>query len=233
MEITDKVTDGNVLNVYRQNSSIKKEIKQIREKVDESILKAEETRIVRDSTVMLSGMGFTLEASNAAERRNLIEKSQKSIVKIEQVMHKTLEKLEQDSLLAASIPILHPIKNRPTIKNRFEMIFDQFTQQNLPHRGIDFVASEGDTVFAPGAGVVAEVKTYRGFGLSMKINHTKDISTFYAHIGSPMVRAGEKVSRGEPIALIAQSGRESSTGLHYEVRLKDTPINPENYFITK
>lgn len=233
MEITDKVTDGNVLNVYRQNSSIKKEIKQIREKVDESILKAEETRIVRDSTVMLSGMGFTLESANAAERRNLIEKSQKSIVKIEQVMHKTLEKLEQDSLLAASIPILHPIKNRPTIKNRFEMIFDQFTQQNLPHRGIDFVASEGDTVFAPGAGVVAEVKTYRGFGLSMKINHTKDISTFYAHIGSPMVRSGERVNRGEPIALIAQSGRESSTGLHYEVRLKDTPINPENYFITK
>lgn len=148
-------------------------------------------------------------------------------------MHKTLEKLEQDSLLAASIPILHPIKNRPTIKNRFEMIFDQFTQQNLPHRGIDFVASEGDTVFAPGAGVVAEVKTYRGFGLSMKINHTKDISTFYAHIGSPMVRSGERVNRGEPIALIAQSGCESSTGLHYEVRLKDTPINPENYFITK
>lgn len=82
MEITDKVTDGNVLNVYRQNSSIKKEIKQIREKVDESILKAEETRIVRDSTVMLSGMGFTLESANAAERRNLIENRKRASSKL-------------------------------------------------------------------------------------------------------------------------------------------------------
>ena len=65
-KIVANLSDGNVLSVYRQNMAIKKEIKDIRQSVDESILKAEETRLLRDSTVNLSGLGFTLEASARA-----------------------------------------------------------------------------------------------------------------------------------------------------------------------
>lgn len=234
IDIADRLSDGNVTDVFRQNSVIRKQIKQIREKVDESILKAEETRILRDSTVMLSGMGFTLESANAEEQEpGVVAKDRKSIVEMERSMRRTIEYLEKDSAFAASIPILHPIKNVPTVKNRFEMIFDQFTQQTLPHRGIDYVAAEGDTIIAPGAGTVIEIRSHRGFGLSMKIEHVKGVRTFYAHLGSTLVKQGQKVVRGQPIALIAESGRESSVGLHYEVRVAGTPVNPENYFITK
>ena len=47
VQILDNVTSGNVTNVYRQNAAIKKELKEIRASVDESILKAEETRVLR------------------------------------------------------------------------------------------------------------------------------------------------------------------------------------------
>jgi murein DD-endopeptidase MepM/ murein hydrolase activator NlpD len=232
-QIVDRLSDGNVVDVYKQNSFIKKQIKQIREKVDESILKAEEARILRDSTVVLSGMGFSLENAGADDEMAPMAKDRKSVLEIERTMRKAVKLLEADSARAANIPVLHPIKNSPTVKNRFEMIFDQFTQQNLPHRGIDFVAAEGDTVFAPGGGIVAEVRSHRGFGLTMKIEHTKRIRTFYAHLGSALVKPGQRVSRGDPIALIAESGRESSVGLHYEVRIDGTPVNPEGFFITK
>ena len=232
-EIAERISDGNVVDVYKQNSFIKKQIKQIREKVDESILKAEEARILRDSTVVLSGMGFSLENAGADDEMAPMAKDRKGVLQIERSMRKAVKLLEADSALAASIPVLHPIKNSPTVKNRFEMIFDQFTQQNLPHRGIDFVAAEGDTVFAPGGGTVVEIRSHRGFGLTMKIEHTKRVRTFYAHLGSTLVKSGQKVSRGDPIALIAESGRESSIGLQYEVRIDGTPVDPEGFFITK
>ena len=232
-EIAERISDGNVVDVYKQNSFIKKQIKQIREKVDESILKAEEARILRDSTVVLSGMGFSLENAGADDEMAPMAKDRKGVLQIERSMRKAVKLLEADSALAASIPVLHPIKNSPTVKNRFEMIFDQFTQQNLPHRGIDFVAAEGDTVFAPGGGTVVEIRSHRGFGLTMKIEHTKRVRTFYAHLGSTLVKSGQKVSRGDPIAVIAESGRESSIGLHYEVRIDGTPVDPEGFFITK
>lgn len=229
-QIVDNLSDGNVLSVYRQNMVIKKEIKGIRQSVDESILKAEETKILRDSTISLSGLGFTLED---APMDSTVAKQRKSLDELERSFRKLLTRLEQDSVSAAAIPVLHPFKNSHAVKNRFEMIYDHFTEQELPHRGIDYVAAVGDTVVATGAGVVAEVRSHRGFGLSMKIEHLPGIKTFYAHLGQALVQPGTRVKRGQPIALVGESGTESSVALHYEIRLDGNPINPEDYFITK
>jgi len=228
-KIVDNLSDGNVLSVYRQNMVIKKEIKGIRQSVDESILKAEETKLLRDSTISLSGLGFTLEEGPA----NSVTKERKSLDELEGSFRRLLTRLEQDSASAAAIPVLHPFKNSHAVKNRFEMIYDHFTEQELPHRGIDYVADVGDTVVATGAGVVAEVRSHRGFGLSMKIEHLPGVKTFYAHLGQALVQPGTRVKRGQPIALIGESGTESSVALHYEIRLDGNPINPEDYFITK
>ena len=229
-KIVANLSDGNVLSVYRQNMAIKKEIKDIRQSVDESILKAEETRLLRDSTVSLSGLGFTLEESGRDMRSG---SERKSLAEIEKTFRRLLARLEQDSVTAAMVPVLHPFKNSHAVKNRFEMIYDHFTEQELPHRGIDYVAAVGDTVVATGAGVVAEVRNHRGFGLSMKIEHMPGVKTFYAHLGQALVQPGVRVQRGQPIAIIGESGTESSVALHYEIRLDGTPINPEDYFITK
>ena len=228
-KIVDNLSDGNVLSVYRQNMVIKKEIKGIRQSVDESILKAEETKILRDSTISLSGLGFTLEEGQAASQT----RERKSLDELERSFRRLLTRLEQDSSSAAAIPVLHPFKNSHAVKNRFEMIYDHFTEQELPHRGIDYVAAVGDTVVATGAGVVAEVRSHRGFGLSMKIEHLPGIKTFYAHLGQALVQPGTHVRRGQPIAIIGESGTESSVALHYEIRLDGNPINPEDYFITR
>jgi murein DD-endopeptidase MepM/ murein hydrolase activator NlpD len=229
-QIVDNLSDGNVLSVYRQNMVIKKEIKGIRQSVDESILKAEETKLLRDSTISLSGLGFTLED---APTDSSVARERKSLDELEKSFRRLLTRLEQDSASAAAIPVLHPFKNSHAVKNRFEMIYDHFTEQELPHRGIDYVAAVGDTVVATGAGVVAEVRSHRGFGLSMKIEHLPGIKTFYAHLGQALVQPGTRVKRGQPIALIGESGTESSVALHYEIRLDGNPINPEDYFITK
>ena len=231
MQIIDNVSNDDVLSVYRQNKIIKKEIKGIRETVDESILKAEETKLLRDSTLKLSGLGFALDDFGGEE--TVPFSSRKSLREIEKSFKKLLNSVENDSALAAALPVIHPLKNGHVVRNRFEMIRDPFTEIELPHRGIDFVADVDDTVYATGAGVVSEVRAHRGFGLSIKVDHLPKVRTFYAHLGHALVHEGDRVRRGEPIATISESGRESGIGLHYEIRVDGVPVNPEDYFITR
>lgn len=231
MRIIDNVSNDDVVSVYRQNKAIKKEIKNIRETVDESILKAEETKLLRDSTLKLSGLGFALDDFGGEE--TVPFSSRKSLREIETSFKKLLNSVEKDSALAAALPVIHPLKNGHAVRNRFEMIRDPFTEIELPHRGIDFVADVDDTVYATGAGVVSEVRAHRGFGLSIKVEHLPKIRTFYAHLGHALVHEGDRVRRGDPIATISESGRESGIGLHYEIRVDGVPVNPEDYFITK
>jgi murein DD-endopeptidase MepM/ murein hydrolase activator NlpD len=229
MQIVENLSNGNLIDVYHQNSVIKKEIKKIRTVVDTTILKIEETRIIRDSTLKLGGLGFTLEGTSVDDDVS----PKKNLYEMKSMFRKTLNKLEADSAVAARIPVLHPLRNHHDIKSRFEMVFDAFTDQELPHRGIDFLAAEGDTVYAPGAGTVVEVRKHRGFGNTMKIEHLEHVKTFYAHLGKTLLDKGDKVRRGDPIAIIGKSGLQSSLGLHYEIRVNGVPVNPEDYFITK
>ena len=231
MRIASNISDGDALSVYRQNRGINREIRKVRESVDETILRAEEIKLLRDSAVKLSGLGFTLD--DALYDESVDVSHRKSIREIEKSFKNLLSAIEKNPALAASIPVLHPLKNGHAVRNRFEMIHDPFTEIDLPHRGIDFVAEVGDTVYATGAGVVAEVRSHRGFRLSVKIEHTPGVKTFYAHLGQSLVQPGERVHRGSPIAIINESGRESGVGLHYEIRLNGVPVNPEDYFITK
>ncbi len=231
MQIIDNISNDDVVSVYRQNKAIKKEIKNIRETVDESILKAEETKLLRDSTLKLSGLGFALDDFGGEE--TVPFSSRKSLREIETSFKKLLNSLEKDSALAAALPVIHPLKNGHAVRNRFEMIRDPFTEIELPHRGIDFVADVDDTVYATGAGIVSEVRAHLGFGLSIKVNHLPKVRTFYAHLGHALVHEGDVVRRGDPIATISESGRESGIGLHYEIRVDGVPVNPEDYFITK
>ncbi len=230
VQILDNITSGNVTNVYRQNAAIRKELKEIRASVDESILKAEETRALRDSTLKVGGLGFVLDA--AAMDDSIMQK-RKSVNEVESSFKKLLTALESDSTLAEKIPVLHPMKNNHAVKKRFEMVYDPFTDSELPHRGIDYVAIEGDTVYATGAGSVIEVRKHRGFGLAVKIDHSHDVRSFYAHLGQALVRQGEQVRRGQPIALIGESGTQSSIGLHYEIRIDGISINPESFYLTR
>ena len=230
-QILDNITSGNITNVYKQNAAIRKELKEIRASVDESILKAEETRVLRDSALMVGGLGFVLETVSAMDD-SILEK-RKSVNEVEASFKKLLAALESDSATAEKIPVLHPMRNNHAVKKRFEMVYDPFTDSELPHRGIDYVAAEGDTVYATGAGIVSEVRKHRGFGLSVKIDHGHKVRTFYAHLGQALVKQGQQIQRGKPIALIGESGTQSSIGLHYEIRIDGVSINPESFYLTR
>lgn len=138
-----------------------------------------------------------------------------------------------DETLANSLPVALPLRGEPRATNRYQNIYDPLTEKTLPHLGIDLVASPGDTIFAPGAGRVSEVKRHRGFGLSIKIEHTERIRTFYAHLEKALVPLHAKVKRGDPIGIAGKSGFSEGVKLHYEIRFDGIALDPEDYFLFK
>lgn len=225
--ILDKLTDRSVIDLYLQNEEIEDGVAKIKKSNADAMRHLKSTAELQDSVDRMGGVSSERSASPEKEIRKPVAFSE---------TYKTCRAF-RDSLLrnpdfAERIPVLHPVKNHPEITNHFGMMYDHFTEQELPHRGVDFFAFEGDTVIAPGAGTVLEVASHRGLGLSLKIEHTAVIRTFYAHLDRALVRKGAKVHRGDPIAIIGKSGRTAGPGLHYEVRLEGEPVNPEDYFIS-
>ncbi len=98
------------------------------------------------------------------------------------------------------------------------------------HEGIDLVVDVGTPVYATGDGVVSYVG-YRGrYGLIVEIDHGFGYVTLYAHLSKALVREGQKVKRGDKIALSGATGLVTAPHLHYEVWKDGIPQNPINYF---
>jgi murein DD-endopeptidase MepM/ murein hydrolase activator NlpD len=68
-----------------------------------------------------------------------------------------------------------------------------------------------------------------GYGNLVKIQHEFGIETRYAHQSKIRVKVGQRVSRGERIGDMGNTGRSTGTHLHYEVRIGGNPVNPMTY----
>ncbi|WP_432449921.1 DUF5930 domain-containing protein [Aliiroseovarius marinus] len=97
------------------------------------------------------------------------------------------------------------------------------------HNGTDFAAPIGTPIYAPADGVVVSASWSSGYGRLIKIQHEFGVETRYAHLSRMRVSKGQRVSRGERIGDIGNSGRSTGPHLHYEVRVGGRPINPMIY----
>lgn len=100
-----------------------------------------------------------------------------------------------------------------------------------PHEGIDVSAPMGSPIEAPAAGVVTDAGWETGYGNTITIDHGFGIITKFAHASKLLVRNGQRVSRGQRIALVGNSGLATGPHLHYEVRVNGRPVNPLKYVL--
>jgi biotin carboxyl carrier protein len=100
-----------------------------------------------------------------------------------------------------------------------------------PHEGIDVSAPMGSPIEAPAAGVVTDAGWENGYGNTITINHGFGIVTKFAHASKLLVKTGQRVSRGQRIALVGNSGLATGPHLHYEVHVNGRPVNPLKYVL--
>ena len=98
------------------------------------------------------------------------------------------------------------------------------------HNGLDFMAPVGTPVYATADGVVTKATLDGVYGNNVEIEHGFNYKTVYAHLSEIKVKEGDKIKRGELLGKTGNSGKSSGPHLHYEVRFKDKPENPVNYY---
>ncbi|MDY0189108.1 MAG: peptidoglycan DD-metalloendopeptidase family protein [Desulfuromonas sp.] len=95
-----------------------------------------------------------------------------------------------------------------------------------PHKGVDFAMSTGTPIYATGDGEVVRVKNHPYAGKYIEIRHDGRYVTRYLHLSRITVHRGQKVSRGERIALSGNTGRSTGPHLHYELHINGRAVNP-------
>jgi murein DD-endopeptidase MepM/ murein hydrolase activator NlpD len=94
------------------------------------------------------------------------------------------------------------------------------------HEGIDIRAPHGTLVRAAAAGRVIESRWRRGYGNLVTLDHGDGVQTRYAHLAKVFVRAGARVTGGEPIGTVGATGNATTPHLHFEVRRDGRVRNP-------
>ncbi|PSU30494.1 peptidoglycan DD-metalloendopeptidase family protein [Photobacterium lutimaris] len=95
-----------------------------------------------------------------------------------------------------------------------------------PHNGVDFATPTGTPVIATGDGVVSQVVNHPYAGRYVVIQHGTNYRTRYLHNSKVLVRKGQKVSRGQRIALAGATGRVTGPHIHYEFLIRNRAVNP-------
>jgi murein DD-endopeptidase MepM/ murein hydrolase activator NlpD len=102
-------------------------------------------------------------------------------------------------------------------------------RQGQRHDGIDIAAPEGTPVGAAASGQVIFAGEQSGYGAIVIVKHAGGLLTLYAHASEILVRNGDRVEAGQPIARVGRSGRTTGPHLHFEVREGTRPRNPLSY----
>ena len=97
------------------------------------------------------------------------------------------------------------------------------------HEGMDMAGDYGSPVYATADGVVIAAGWSNGYGRLIKIKHAFGIETRFAHLAQIRVEVGQRVSRGDRIGDMGNSGRSTGTHLHYEVRIGGAYVNPMTF----
>jgi murein DD-endopeptidase MepM/ murein hydrolase activator NlpD len=132
-----------------------------------------------------------------------------------------------DILNLANAPSLWPVVGPVT--SSFGERQDPFNGEGAFHAGIDISSTFGTPVRATADGTVEMADRASGYGREIVIDHGYGVKTVYGHLSGFAVTDSQEVTRGQIIGYVGTSGRSTGPHLHYEVRIRNTPVNPHKY----
>jgi murein DD-endopeptidase MepM/ murein hydrolase activator NlpD len=168
------------------------------------------------------------ESVSMPELESELERLSQAFADREHKLNLLEEMLSRRDVREQVIPSGRPLK-RGFISSTFGRRTDPFTGKKKYHKGIDFVGKRGSEVLAVAAGVVTKAERESGYGNMVEIRHADGYITRYAHNQENLVTAGDRVEKGEPIAMLGSTGRSSGPHVHFEVRRNGKIINPARF----
>ena len=165
---------------------------------------------------------------NSAGRLDVLERS---AAKVEDNFTKVMEAIADKKFVMP--PMSNPMRDftfAQTGASTGDKI-NPFYKVPMKHNGLDLIAPAGEPVYVTADGVVKEViKSRKGLGNVVVVDHGNGYITRYAHLADIEVRKGRKLKRGARIGYVGMSGNSFAPHLHYEVQRDTVVLDPVNHF---
>jgi murein DD-endopeptidase MepM/ murein hydrolase activator NlpD len=141
---------------------------------------------------------------------------------------KKLDRVEQGTI---AIPSSMPVSGT-NFTSGYGVRSDPFRGRAAMHTGIDLAGPIGTQIRATADGYVQRSEWVSGYGNLVELSHGRGIQTRYGHLSKSLVRPGQRIKRGDLIALMGSTGRSTGSHLHYEVRIDGKAVNPTPFMQT-
>ena len=136
--------------------------------------------------------------------------------------------LMDDRLARKTIPTTMPVPMGYYSSN-YGYRLDPINGKTSFHTGVDLIAPPGTPVVAAAGGVVSTVAFVAEYGNVVEVDHDNGLTSRYAHLSKSLVKVGDVVMKGQNVALVGSTGRTTGPHLHFEVREKGIPLNPNKF----
>lgn len=147
----------------------------------------------------------------------------------ERTLEELIEAAKDKSARWAATPSIWPV--RGWVTSGFGARISPFTGQLAMHDGLDIGAPPNTPIQSPATGYVTSAGFDAKMGNVVLIDHGYGIQTEYGHLAKILVRQGQKVKRGDAVALVGSTGHSTGPHLHYMVKFKGQAVNPHNYIL--
>ncbi len=164
----------------------------------------------------LSGTGATLHRLD------------RGLYQVEASLDRVASIVARRDLDRMSFPSRAPIPD-VGISSGFGRRIDPFTRRLAQHAGVDYPASYGASILASAGGRVRRAGPYGAYGKTVEIDHGDGLVTRYGHASRILVRVGDVVLPGQPIATVGSTGRSTGPHLHFEILRDGAQVRPGLY----
>lgn len=147
----------------------------------------------------------------------------------ERLLSELSEAAEQRSTRWASTPSIWPVKGWVT--SGFGPRISPFTEKPAWHDGLDIGAAPNTPVRAPAQGRITSTGYDPKLGNMVRVDHGYGVETVYGHLAKVLVKEGQRVDRGDVIALVGSSGLATGPHLHYMVKVNGQALDPTKYIL--
>jgi murein DD-endopeptidase MepM/ murein hydrolase activator NlpD len=185
------------------------------------------------SQTVLGELGQEISSQNLTEQINQVSNAAAALQEIAELEEQSFAEIQEsfqdrvDRLLAT--PSVAPASGY--ISSEFGYRMHPALKIRRFHAGIDIANNVGTPIFSPADGLVTFSGPLGGFGQVVEINHGYSLVTKYGHNSRNLVRRGDRVKRGDKIALMGSSGVSTGPHLHYQIEVRGRPVNPRFFLL--
>ncbi|WP_054696082.1 M23 family metallopeptidase [Syntrophomonas palmitatica] len=215
----------NLEDIAAKQKAIEEKQEQVKKLVG---IKSKKTPPGKDAKGGKGGEDESFVAGDSSHAGELLRQLEQDLAAQEEELEAIVSRVNKDPAYYHSLPNQWPAEGE--VSSEFGWRRSPFgSRKETYHNGIDIANVSGVTIVAAGDGTVTYSAWKPAYGRTIEIYHGQGLTTRYGHNSALLVKEGDKVKKGDPIALMGSTGHSTGPHLHFTVFQGDQAVDPMLY----